>query len=204
MQDRKQLRASGVVFRVVVERIDERHHKPAHAARPELLRIPGLLVGPALLPGLVPTMKEQAGLRIARVPLHQHELFCDVGKCLRMMRDGGVLGAEGLGHVEAIEPHLIRVALLMPVAAFGVARLPGELAHKECRGGKVAPVEGDAIEQQQLAAKEDVVELLLGGLEGGNRSIRSDELIDCGLDVVEVAGVDGLQPHRVHAIEERA
>ena len=128
----------------------------------------------------VPAVVEQAGLRIARVLLHEHELLRDVGEFFGMMGDGSVFGAEGLGHVEAVEPHLVGIALLVPVAAFGVARLLRELIVEEGGGGEVALVLRDAVEEEKLAAEEDVVELMLFGLERGDGAVGCDELIDGG------------------------
>ncbi len=45
---------------------------------------------------------------------------------------------------------------------------------------------------------------MLLGLERGDGAVGRDELIDRALDVVEVARIDGGEPHGVHAFEQRA
>jgi hypothetical protein len=39
------------------------------------------------------------------------------------VKSGGVLGVERFAHVETVEPHLRRIDLLVPEAAFGSARV---------------------------------------------------------------------------------
>jgi len=120
------------------------------------------------------------------------------------MRERGVFRVERLGHVEAVEPHLVGITLLVPEAARGVSRLVSELIVKKGGGGEIALVLRDAIKKEKLAAEENVVELMLFRLERWNRAIGRDEGIDRVLDVAEVAGIGGVQPNRVEAFEEGA
>ena len=106
-------------------------------------------------------MVEQAGFRVAGVLLHEHKLLGDVGEFLGMVRDRCVFRAEGLGHIKAVEPHLVGIALLVPIAAFDVAGLCAKLVPEEGGGGEVALVLRDAVEEEKLAAEKDVVELML-------------------------------------------
>ena len=149
-------------------------------------------------------MIEEAGLWIARVLLHEDELMGDVAEVLRVMGDGGILGAKGLGHVEAIEPHLVGIALLVPEAAGGISRLLRELIVEKGGGGQIALVARDAVEEEKLAAEKDVVELMFLRLERGDGSVRGEKGIDRVLDVVEVARIGGVQPNRIHSFKEGA
>ena len=106
-----------------VEDIDERHGIPADGTAPEFLREAGLRIRPLLLVTLVPAVIQQSGFRIARVLFHPDELIHDVVEHGRLFEGGRVLSHERLRHVEAIEPHLPWVALLVPETALLGARV---------------------------------------------------------------------------------
>ena len=125
----------GWSFGEPVEHIDEGHRVPAHGASPDLGAEAGGLVGPGHLLGLVPAVAQQAGVFGSRMcGVHQQKLFGDVVEVGGGLEGDGVLGAEGFGHVGAVEPHLVGIDLLVPVAAAGSARLKGELVVEELRG----------------------------------------------------------------------
>lgn len=58
---------------------------------------------------------------------HDDELIHDVVNSLLVLAPGevphGILGVERLGHVQPVEPHLVRVDLLVPESPVGVAGL---------------------------------------------------------------------------------
>ncbi len=146
-------------------------------------------------------MLEQAGVRIAHVLVHEEELVGDVVEVGGGLEGGGVLGAEGFGHVGAVEPHLVGVDLLVPVAAAGGARLKGELVVEELGGAGVLGVLGDAVEEEDGAAHLDVVEGVGLGLVADDCAVGGDAWIDGGLDEVEDRGVGGVVPHGGHAVQ---
>ena len=193
-----------MVLREPVENINEGYAVPAHGAAPCLGTESGLLIGPGHLLRLVPAMLEQAGFRVAHVAVHQQELLRDVVEVFGGLEGDGVLGAEGLGHVGAVEPHLVGVDLLVPVAAAGRARLHRELAVQEFGGLGVARVLGDPIEQQDGAAHLNVVQGVRIGLVSGNCSVGGYILVHRGLDVGKVVGVGGGMPLGGHAVEQEA
>ena len=149
-------------------------------------------------------MAEQAGFFVAHVGVHEEELFGDVVEVGGLLEGGGVGGAEGLGHVGAVEPHLVGVDLLVPVAARGGARLDGELVFEEPGGLGVLFLLGNAVDEQRGAAHLDVVEGVAGGFVGGDGAVGGDVLVDGGLDVGEVVAVSGGVPLGGDAIEQRA
>ena len=71
--------------------------------------------------------------------------------------DGRIVGIEGLGHVEAVEPHLMGVGLLVPEAAFGGAGMVLQLVAEGLHGGHPAGVAGAVIEDVKGVAGADVV-----------------------------------------------
>ncbi len=84
-------------------------------------------IGPTLLSRFIPTVIEQSGFVVARMALHQDELLCDVVECGRFVKGDGILGVERFTHVKTVEPHLRRVDLFVPEAAFRSARVRFQL-----------------------------------------------------------------------------
>ena len=193
--------ALGVAGGEPVEDIDEGHCVPAHGASPDFGAEAGGLVGPGHLLGLVPAMSEQAGVRIAHVLVHEEELAGDVVEVGGLLEGGGVLGPKGLGHVGAVEPHLVGVDLLVPVAAAGGAGLKGELVVEELGGAGVLGVLGDAVEEEDGAAHLDVVQRVRVGFVAGDCAVGGDAGTDRGLDEAEDRGVVGGVPHGGHAVQ---
>ncbi len=146
-------------------------------------------------------MLQQAGVRIAHVLVHEEELVGDVVEVGGGLEGDGELGAEGFGHVGAVEPHLVGVDLLVPVAAAGGARLKGELIVEELGGAGVLGVLGDAVEEEDGAAHLDVVEGVGLGLVADDCAVGGDAWIDGGLDEVEDCGVGGVVPLGCHAVQ---
>src|SRR6266498_3931350 len=107
----------------VIQSVYQRHGVPTHRSSPKVGRVPRIRIGPALLSRFIPTVIEQTRLRIARVTLDQNELFGDVVKIAVFMKHRGVLGIEGLSHIETVQPHLRRIYFLMPETAFRSARV---------------------------------------------------------------------------------
>ena len=79
-----------------------------------------------------------------------------------------------------------------------------ELIVEKRGGGEISLVARDAVEEEELAAKENVIELMLFGLERWDRAIGREEGIDGALNVVKVLGIGGREPDRVHAFEKGA
>ena len=196
-----------------VQYIDQGHAIPALRSSPGFRAQAGLLIRPRHGLRLVPAVAEEAGFGIAHVLVHEEELFGDVVEARWRSVDiefggpleSGEIGcAERLGHVGAVEPHLIGVGLLVPVAAAGGARLEGELVFEEFGGLGVLVLLGDAVEQEGGAAHFNVVEGVAGGLEAGDGSVGGDVFVDRGLDVGEVGAVCGGVPLGGHAVQQDA
>ena len=136
--------------------------------------------------------------------IHEEELLGDVVEVGGGLEGGGVLGAEGLGHVGPVEPHLVGIDLLVPVASAGRARLKVELAVEEPGGEGVLRLRGDTVEKEDGAAHLDVVEGMSLGLVADDGAVGGDAGIDRGLDEVEDCGVGGVVPLGDHAVETDA
>ena len=88
-------------------------------------------VGPTLLAADVAGMFEQIRLRVVRMAGGHQELIDHVLISIHFIVAIGIFGIEGSTHVHAIEPHLVRIDLLVPETSIGIARLSIELASKQ-------------------------------------------------------------------------
>jgi len=79
-----------------------------------------------------------------------------------------------------------------------------KLLIKQRSGLGVARILRDAIQKQKLSPQQNVVELVFFRLPCGDGAIGRDKLIDRALDVFVIARIGGVQPHRIHAFQQRA
>jgi hypothetical protein len=125
------------------------------------------------------------------VGVREQDLLGDIVEIGGLVEVGGVLGVERAGHEEAVEPHLVRVNLLVPEAAAGGARLLAELVAQGLQGNAVAVGGRLLVEREEDFAGRDRVEgvilLLVAGDGSVGRDFRGDDL----RGVVAVGGVAG-------------
>src|SRR5262249_48340537 len=138
LQGGKNVGAGRVTGGQEIKDVYERHAVPTDGAAPEVGGGSRGFVGPVLFFGLIPAMIKKAPGRGVSVSGDEPDLFGDIVKGLR----GGfnqlqVLSIERGGHVDAVEPNLLGVSLLMPEAAFGCSRLPMELGAQQFRGEEI-------------------------------------------------------------------
>src|SRR5688572_25407057 len=123
-----------------VENVDERHGGPAEPARPDEARAAGLRVRPALLLGLVPGVVVETGARVAQVGARDGELaYRLLDLAVVACRDADA-GEERHAHVDAVEPELVGIALLVPEGALRGPRMLGELGRQRSDGRLVPRV----------------------------------------------------------------
>src|SRR5690242_14075597 len=182
--------------------IDQGHRIPADRSRPEVRSCSRLFVGPAHLPGLVPTVVEQSGFRITRMGLDQHELRRDVAESGGLLEHGRILCVKRFGHVEAVEPHLVRISLFMPEAAGRRSRLHVNLlADDGCRL-VVLLFSCPAVEKQEFAAEGYFVETEVLRLVRGDCAVIGHQPVHAMLDITEVPGVSRVLPYVGEPSEE--
>src|SRR2546430_12905713 len=160
-----------MVFRKVVESIDKRHRIPSDRTRPEIRRQSRLRISPALLFRFIPAVIEQTGFRIARARLHPNELLRDIVEGCVLVKGRGVLGVERLAHVQAIEPHLVRINLLVPKATLMRARLRLQLFAQQIGSLLVFLLFSYPIERQQKFSFVDIIEVVVVQLVGFDRAL---------------------------------
>ena len=102
-------------------------------------------------------MVVQAGLGVLHVLLDVHELLVAVNAAVHPVAAGLVLHVEGLGHVGAVQPDLVRVDFFVPEVAFLGAGLGLQLAAYRFNRVAVALVAGQVVEGKQVLALINIV-----------------------------------------------
>jgi hypothetical protein len=136
---------------------------------------------------------EEAGLRVAEVLFGEQDLFGHVVEEGRLAEGGAVLGEKRGSHVDTIEPHLVRVDVLVPKAALFGAGMTAHLAAQKFESFLVTllvrRVFRIGVEDEKDLARVDVVDVVRLGMIAGDVAFAVDESIDAALGVVEIAGV---------------
>ena len=103
--------------------------------------LPGLLVGPTLLLALIPGMAVKACLGIICALGNEDELVCYMVPCLSLILPGeesvDIFRAERLCHEQSVEPHLMRIDLLMPISTLACARMGCKLLPQSVSGCEI-------------------------------------------------------------------
>ncbi len=87
-------------------------------------------------------MVEQACFFVAGVFLDQCDLMDHVIECLRFIESERVFGEERSCHVDAIQPHLIRIDLLVPETVGTIARMGAHLFTQVLDGPGITLIAG--------------------------------------------------------------
>ena len=100
-----------------------------------------------------------------------------------------VQGIEGLGHVDAVQPHLVGVDGLVPEIPLMGAGLPAQLCPEEIRRPAVFFIPGALIQGKKHPALVDVVQVIGFRLEGADGTVLAHKVIHAFLDELEIARV---------------
>jgi len=153
--------------------INQRHCEPAHRTRPDRGRAPGLGVGPVLRPHRIVAMHVKPRRPRGEIerPLELGHGVVDQFGPVATLR---VFDLKRQAHVDAVEPDLLGVALLVPVIAGLGAGVSGELIGQPVGGGHVPRVAGFVGKVEQAAPGEDVVDVELVRIEALQRAVVGD------------------------------
>ena len=134
-------------------------------------------------------MAVQAGRGIESMLRHRPELEGDVFEARRFqaVRDEtqGILRIERLGHVESVQPHLLRIDLLVPETAFRGAGLALDLMVKRIHRHTVLLFPGQFIEAEKGPARTDMVRRIIRNFVFVDPAGRVDDRIIPGVDVIQ-------------------
>src|SRR5947209_1450527 len=162
-------------------------------------------ISPTLLSRFVPAVIEQSCLRVSCMTFHQYELVRNVVEVRVFMKRRGVLCIERLSHVEAVEPHLRRINLLMPEAAFRSARVSLQLLAQSISSFLVLLLFSHLVKQKQDSTVKYIVQVVVIEFVGANRSIVIYKMVNGLLYELEIVAVGGsfpnsFQPAHQHAL----
>ena len=127
-------------------------------------RLPGGLVAPEHFARIVVGVAVKPRRGVIGMRGHDDELIHDVVDSLLVLAPGevphGILGVERLGHVQPVEPHLVRVDLLVPESPVGVAGLRLQLGVERVERHLIAHVSRAVVQFEKGASGTDVVEVV--------------------------------------------
>jgi hypothetical protein len=106
-------------------------------------------------------MEEEPGFWVVGVFGDSDDLVGNVVKGGAVVEAEGVFRIEGLGHVEAIEPHLPGITFFVPEAAVLGAGVRGQLGAEEFCGFAVPFLAGHAVEAEDGFAGSDMVDVVI-------------------------------------------
>ncbi len=105
-------------------------------------------------------MIEEAGFIIADMLFYPDELVRYVVPII-LAKHLGVFGVERLGHIQAVEPHLIRINFLMPKSAFASPWMVLKLRAEQVGGLFVFCLARDAIKHQYSGTHADLIKIVV-------------------------------------------
>ncbi|MNJ63965.1 hypothetical protein D3C77_598960 [compost metagenome] len=111
-----------MILRQIFEHFQQGDRIPADGPAPELRRKTRDGVGPFGFFGFVPAVVQQAGGRILRMLLHEESLEGYHGEIFAVAESFSKLHGNRAGHVQAVQPHLIRVMSLVPESSRRIRR----------------------------------------------------------------------------------
>ena len=147
-------------------------------------------------------MVEQAGCRVLRAFLHQQRLIRADLETQGTAELFAVLGADGAAHVQAVQPHLVGIALLVPEASLGIAGEVDDVAHQGIQRLAVTLVPGALVQIVHQDAGHDVIHGAAVAVE--DVAVRIDVFIHKALDVFVVLLLLANPVGLLHAGEEHA
>ena len=152
----------------ILQGLDECHGIPSHSTPPRMLRLPGLLVTPKLRPHIVISMTEEPRRGVIGMFGRGHKLIDNIGYAQRALHRilrhdvaHHILGIERFAHVDTIEPHLLRITLLMPEAAISDAWLVLQLQEERIHHLAITLLARAFIEFKERTSRADVVDIIL-------------------------------------------
>ena len=109
---------SGMLLREIVQHLHKGYGIPSVRTSPRMFGETCFRIAPEHRTGLVPCMAEEAGILVQSVLSTGYELMDDICKQRILLLLRGIslciFGIERECHIETVEPHLMRIDLLVP------------------------------------------------------------------------------------------
>ena len=116
------------MLRNKLQGVDQRHREPPHGTSPCMSRLAGFLIRPFLRFLFIPRMTIQTGLRVVSMLSHHLKLANHILIILRTIVAECVFRVKRRSHINAIQPHLMRINHFMPETTFLGTRLRYQLS----------------------------------------------------------------------------
>src|SRR5688572_12050610 len=187
----------------MLERVHQAHRIPAHRTPPNVRRLTGFLVRPTLLFRFIPAVIKQPGLFIASVLFHPNKLVRNVVPIV-FAENLRVLRIERLAHIEPVEPHLPRVYLLVPKAAFLGSRVRPELRAEKLNDLSILLVSRYAIHRHHRRAGRDVIDVVFLKMIVLMVSLFVDPMIHALLNVTKIFRIASRVPHLFDRLQDHS
>jgi len=133
--------------------------------------------------------------------LQRHDLVDRVIEGRNVSEGGRILRIERPGHVDAVEPHLVRIDELVPEAARARARLSRKLLAQERNRLPETRVAAGLVQRKQQPAGRDLVQVVIGQPIGRDAAVLLHEAVHVLQDRLPIARLPCPLPHlrdRVH------
>ncbi|MNC48251.1 hypothetical protein D3C75_973540 [compost metagenome] len=171
-------------LREQIQKLRDSQPIPAQRPAPELRRTAGLGIGPGHPLALIPSMVQEPGGLILHMPPHQPLLmqhsFTQAGFAI----DIGIFQGEYSGHIEAIQPHLVRVFVLVPVSAFrGPVQRQQQMAQL-IGSNPVLRLAGPRMQREQQQSGLNRIQLVAGKIQ---IAVLIHQIIDILLNIFDIS-----------------
>ena len=147
---------------------------------------PAVRLTPKRLAAGVPAVAVEAGGGVVHPGPDGAELVQDVRVVGAVLKLGGVLGIEDLGHVEPVQPDLVGVDGLVPEVPLGGAGLALDLAVEQFDGLAVLLLPRGGVDVEQGAALAQVVQVVVLLVKAPHGAIVQDVVIQILFGEIEV------------------
>ena len=159
------------MLRNKLQRINQSHRIPPHRTSPSVLGLSRDGIRPTFGAAHVRRMAIKPVLWIVCVAGTGHKLIDYIRISLRKIITERIFRVERSSHINAVQPHLMRVNLFVPEAAIRIARLPFELAVKQIERFLILRILRLLINTEKDFTGVDTVETVIGQLISGNRPV---------------------------------
>ncbi|KZL79280.1 hypothetical protein CI238_07545, partial [Colletotrichum incanum] len=187
-----QLGDTGVAAGQQLDDLEEGDGVPADGTGPGQGGGTGHLVGPDSLLLLVKAVVEEVGGVVAGVSVNDVELVDNVvpGGGVLAVEEGGPLSVEGVGHEDAVEPHLVVVVgAAVEEAALRRARVAVQLVADGLGGSLVLLLAGTLVPPEDVVTNAVLVQGVLGRLPVKDATVGEDDAV---VDAAAVPVDEGL------------
>ena len=173
----------------IINAVHEGHEIPAHGAEPEIGAAAGFRIGPELLTVQIAGVIIEPLVRIIKIFADVAELGGDVRSALQAAEAGVIGGAEGLGHVQPIQPDLLRINLLVPEVAAGAAGMGGQTVNQKINRLAVPFIAGLIQGEEEDAAAVGGIDVVLVQRVIGDDALGGDHLLQIAENEIPIRGI---------------